>query len=192
MEVEAACHLVPDLYISPRNITKCMPLNVKNSQYATVYIHLTIPKQHTFHVSLSGMRLNCSPVGGIVMSVISDSGDTMRCKSLLGSDEGGLVTCPYQCKCPSVCSSVVAYINNRVEASLCKIGEWNTSTVALFLCLCPVYSWQSIELHLPSQNAIEIKKKKASQYAIGIIWPLIRYLLRWGHGHNAKDTVVMP
>ena len=119
----------------------------------------TIPKQHTSHVSLSGMRLNCSIVGGIVMSTISANGDTMRCKSLLGSDEGGLVTCPYQCKCPDFCSNVVAYINNKVGTSLCKICEWNISTVALFVCLCPVYNWEPIELHSPfHNNAIVIKK----------------------------------
>ena len=158
-EFGAVCHLLPDLHIIPKHLTKCTPLNVNSSdRYATVYIRLTIPKQHTFHVSLSGMRLNCSPVGGIVMSTISAYGDTMRCKSLLGSDEGGLVTCPYQCKCPDVCSKVVAYINNKVGTSLCKIREWNISTVAQFLCWCQVYSWEPIELHPSSQNAIVIKK----------------------------------
>ena len=36
-----------------------------------VHIHLTTPKQRTFHVSLCGTGLNCSPVGGIILQTFS-------------------------------------------------------------------------------------------------------------------------
>ena len=131
-EIEDTCDLAPDFHISPRNLTMCMSLNSIGSHHsATVRIHLTNPKQRAFYISLSGMRLNCSPIGGIIMSAISDNGDAIRCKSLLGSYEEDLVTCPYHCECPNICSNVVAFINNKSRASLCNIGDWHTSAAML-------------------------------------------------------------
>ena len=123
---------VPDLHISPRNLTSCLKLNSSRSDPSLiVHIHLTTPKQRIFDIYLSGGDLNCSPVGGIRISTISNKKDSTWCKSFIGSHEGDLVTCPYRCKCPGVCSKAVAYISNKMNVSLCKISGWNASNSGL-------------------------------------------------------------
>ena len=124
---EGTCNWVPDLYISSRNLTGCMSMNSSGSASSvTVRIHLTTTKQKIFHVSLSGIGLNCSPAGGVVMMTVSNNVGLIGCKALIGSHEGGLVTCPYECKCPDVCSHAMAYIYNKMAVSLCKISDWNS------------------------------------------------------------------
>ena len=132
IEIGGTCHWVPDLYISSRNLTSCMTIHPSGSDRSVaLQINLTSPRQRNFHVSLSGVGLNCSPVGGIVMSTISSNEDLIQCKSLVASRDDGLVTCAYQCKCPDVCSNAVAYFNNKMEVSLCKISGWYVLTDAL-------------------------------------------------------------
>ena len=126
----------PEIHISSRNLASCLALNFSNSDTSrTVNIQLTTSKQRTFHVSLTGIGLHCSPAGGIAMSTISNNGDSIWCKSLVGSHEDGLVTCHYECKCPDVCSNVKAYISNTITVSLCKIGGWNMSNSVLMIIL---------------------------------------------------------
>ena len=129
-------HLVADLHVSARNLTKCMSLDSSGGEsLVRVHIHLTVPKQRTFPVYLSGIDLNCNPIGGIAMLIISNNGDLIRCKALVSSHEEGIVTCPYECKCPDICSVVVAYIDDKVTLSLCKIGGWYISTIEPLLIL---------------------------------------------------------
>ena len=133
---EGTCNRVPELYISSGNLTGCMAMNSSGSDSSvTVRIHLTTSKQRTFHVSLSGIGLSCSPVGGIVMSTVSNNGGSVGCKALIGSHEEGLVTCHYDCKCPDVCSYALTYIYNKMTVSLCKITDWNASA-DLFPAMC--------------------------------------------------------
>ena len=123
---------LPDLHISPGNLTSCLKLNSSRSGHSLiVHIHLTTPKQRIFDVYLSGGGLNCSPVWGILISTISNKKDSIWCKSFIGSHEGGLVTCPYRCNCPDICSKAVAYISNKMNVSLCKISGWNASNSGL-------------------------------------------------------------
>ena len=125
-DIGIACYRVPELHISARNLTKCMSLNTRgNDKSITVRIHLTSPKQRAFRVSLSGMGFNCSPVGGIVMSTVSNKGNSIWCKSLVGNHayDDGLITCPYHCNCPDICSSTLLNINNMMAVVLCKIEE---------------------------------------------------------------------
>ena len=141
---EGTCYRVPDLYISSKNLTGCLSMSSKGSDPSvTVRIDLAIPKQRTFHISLSGIRLNCSPVGGIVLSTISNNGDSIGCKALVGSYEEGLVTCPFECKCLHICSHAVAYIYNKMTVSLCKISDWNAPT-DLFCQQCACVCQQNI------------------------------------------------
>ena len=131
-EIEDTCNRVAELYFSVRNLTRCMSLNSNGSgRSVKVHINLIVAKQRSFRVSLSGMGLNCSPIGGILMSTISRNGNAIRCKALVGSHEDGLLTCPYECKCPDVCSNAVTYIHDKVKLSLCKIVGWNVSTAVL-------------------------------------------------------------
>ena len=79
-EIDDTCNRLPDLHLSPRNITRCMSLSHNDGdRLVKVHIHLTMPKQRTFRVSLSGMGLVCSPIGRIVLSTISINGISIRC-----------------------------------------------------------------------------------------------------------------
>ena len=128
-EIDGPCDRVPEHNISQKTLTGCMSLNSSGrDQSMMVRIHLTRPKHRTFHLSLSGVGLNCSPIGGIAMSTVSNNGDLIRCKALIASNDDELVTCPYQCKCPDVCSNAVAHISKMMAVSLCKISGWNVST----------------------------------------------------------------
>ena len=123
-ENENTCDRLPDLHLCSRNLTRCMLLDSSGSaRKMKVHIHLTTPKQRTFHVSLSGMGLNCSPIRGVVMSTISSNGKSIRCKALVGSHEDALDICRYECKCPDVCSNVVVYISDTLGVSLCEINS---------------------------------------------------------------------
>ena len=131
-EIGGFCFWVPDLYISSKNISSCMTLHpIGSDRPVALQINLTSPRQRSFHVSLSGVGINCSPVGRIVMSTISSNEDLIHCKSLVASHDDGLVTCTYQCKCTDVCSNAVAYFNNKMEVSLCKISGWFVLTSAI-------------------------------------------------------------
>ena len=137
---EGTCYPLPDLYISSRNLTGCISMNSSgNHSSVAVRIHPRTPKQRTFHVSLSGIGLNCSLAGGIVMSTVSNNGDSVGCKALIGSHEEGIVTCHFDCECPDVCSYAMAYIYNKMNVSLCKISDWNALAVNRFqqsACIC--------------------------------------------------------
>ena len=125
-EIDSKCYREPDLHLSQTHLTGCLALNASGSDRSlTVHIQLTSPKHQTFYVYLFGIGFNSTPIGGIAMSTISSNGGSFLCKAFEGSHDDGLVTCPYQCKCPDTCSSVVAYINNKMAVSLCKISGWN-------------------------------------------------------------------
>ena len=142
-EMEGPCHRVPELHISQTNPSGCMSLNSGGrDQSLIVRIHLTRPKHRTFHVSLSGVALNCSPIGGIAMSTVSSDGDLIRCKALIASNSDELVTCPYQCKCPDVCSNAVAHISNWMVVSFCEISGWTVSTtIHHYAWVCHIFPW---------------------------------------------------
>ena len=148
-EIEGPCDRVPELNISQTNLSGCMPLNSGGrDQSMMVRIHLTRPKHRTFHLSLSGVGLNCSPIGGIVMSTVSNNGDLIRCKALVDSNDDEPVTCPYQCKCPDVCGTAVAHISNRMAVSLCKISGWNVSTTTYHhTWVCYIFPWTNCTNH---------------------------------------------
>ena len=134
-KIENSCNRVPDLHLFPENLTRCMFLNSVGSAISvTMHMHFTIPKQRTFHVLLSGLGLNCSPIGGIVMSTSSSDGVSIRCKALLGSHKDELVTCPWECKCPGICSIAVVYISDKMSVSLCKVSDWNASITSSLNC----------------------------------------------------------
>ena len=150
-----------------------MPLEASgNDRLTKVHIHLTIPKQRTFHVSLSGIGLNCSPTGGIFMSTISSSGDSIRCKTLVSSREDGLVICLYECKCPDVCSIAVAYISDTATMYLCKIVDWHVSTTVALrsAAMIPVKYKRDI-IHVTSVLIILNNwENKGTEY-IGLVTP---------------------
>ena len=136
-EIDGTCNRVPDLHISPNNLTRCMALNsLRSERPLRMHINLKSPKYMTFSLVLSGMGLNCSPIGGISLLPITARGESTRCKAFVGSNEGGIDTCPYQCKCPGVCSKVVMYISDKMAMSLCKIVVWNASNVTLWNMVC--------------------------------------------------------
>ena len=130
--IQGSCYRSPDLHISTKNLTGCMSLDsIGSVPSLMVHIHLKSAKQRTFQFSLSGIGLNCSPVSGFAMATISNNGDSIWCKASVGSREERVVTCPYQCQCPDVCSSTMAYIRDKIGVCLCKISEWNGVTSVL-------------------------------------------------------------
>ena len=139
-EMEDTCYRVPDIHISSVNLTECLSLHTSgNHRSVRVHIHLTIARKRTFRVSLSGTGLNCSPGGGMAMSTTSVNGGSIWCKALVGSHEEGLVTCSYECKCPDVCNSTVAYINTNMGLSLCKFRGWIPVTIALLIIITTIF-----------------------------------------------------
>ena len=124
LRLEASlCHLGPEPQEIGENVTgllsdglpeTCKPLFLtrRNFVVSILFIHRILPS-HSPRLNVIGRYTNCSPITGLWMYAMDDSGVLQPCSSYIGANVGDFTTCCYRCDTSGHVNYIVVGMSDR-------------------------------------------------------------------------------
>ena len=124
MGMASSCDFLPNFQSSDEiNLGTCLAINPSEDAPNALFLFrmLNMAKRGDVNVTLEGSGFDCSPVNGVTMIGISNTGSPLPCKAFVGRlNSSRNITCNFSCSCPAGCVMFRVAVLDPTDKLICE------------------------------------------------------------------------